>query len=371
MRTFFLLLLLSQHAFALDTGDGSFGVCDDITLTSPTVNNDNIYNCTDINIGAIDASTFSHTNAPVILKATGTVNIGNIDFQGQPGAILGGAGGPGAGAGGDFLGSASNGFPIGQGGQPPLAAAGCGTGDSEGSGGAGGNLVIQGDPGFDGILLTGTGGSLASGGLPGPTTISININNLTVAGAGGASGEAGCVAPTTPQSAGAGGGGGGAIQIIAGADVNITGTITVRGGDGEDIGTIGGGGGGGSGGIIIIQSEAQIILAGSLNADFGEGGTNLTLPVDEGDGGNGAPGMIILQDLDGVVPGVISPTPTVTPVNGSPSISRSSLSSDISCGTIASKNENKNLFFQMVIGFGFVLMISEVFRVQNTLRSLL
>lgn len=357
MRLFLLLSLISFNSFAqLDVGSNTTTDCTDADFLFPAAPPaNNVFECRDVTISTLSTADLFDPSLPLTIKATGNVSIGSIDFSGQPPFLGGGEPGAGGGSGGEYLTPPGHGLPLSRGGNMPTGPATCtGGSQAEGAGGAGGSLEDAGQPGLAGVEIIGTG-TVVPGGLPG-STITIDINNLTFAGSGGGAGERGCD-NTFDIAPGAGGGGGGGIKIAAAGNVSI-GTINVSGGAGGSVSTNAGGGGGGSGGIIIIQSLGQITTT-SLLAESGAGGTNTAAG---GDGGNGAPGVIFLQDADGIVPGSFSPATTPTPINGSTLAGKGSFSSDISCGTIASKNENKNPFFQMIIGFGFVLMISQVRR---------
>lgn len=363
MRFFFFLLILSDPAFAqIDVGTNTISDCTNVTFATPSPTFDNIYECRNVTITSpFETADLSDPSLPLNIKATGSVSIDAIDFQGLAAVgNFGGTGGPGAGAGGDFLVSGNNGLPLTHGGNTPAGTSFCAApGDTaEGPGGGGGSLEVTGQNGFIGGAPTATG-VLGPAGLAG-SLITFDINNFIFAGSGGGSGEVGCLnnAPTG-NNPGSGGGGGGGIFIRAAGSVTITGDINVFGGDGGNTANIDGGGGGGSGGIIVIQSLADIILTGAnLNADIGNGGTNSTASTIQGDGGDGAPGLIILEDIDGnITGGTFTPTPTVNPVGGTPATGSSSLKSDISCGSIAKASDDQNLTMQMMMGFVLTLML--------------
>ena len=78
--------------------------------------------------------------------------------------------------------------------------------------------------------------------------------------------------------------GGGALQVLAGGDLVVNGSILAHGGEGiETCGTEGGGTGGGSGGAVYL-SAANIDLNGSVTVYGGAGGRGRS----GGDGGAGA-----------------------------------------------------------------------------------
>jgi hypothetical protein len=114
---------------------------------------------------------------------------------------------------------------------------------------------------------------------------------------------------------GAGGAGGGFVDITSSADIRVFGTIDAAGGrGGNGVGGYafypgGGGGGGGSGGGIRLLTPSNIILStgARLTAAGGIGGaghvaTNAPPPVNNG--GTGAVGRLVLEDIDGVIEGI-------------------------------------------------------------------
>ena len=363
MRYFFFLLFIATPIFAqIDFGSNTATDCNNATFTVLSPTSDNVYECRNVTITSpFGTADLVDQSLPLNIKATGTVSIDAIDFQGLSAVgNFGGTGGPGAGSGGDFLVSGNNGSPASHGGNTPTGTSTCSSpGDTaEGPGGGGGSLEVAGQNGFIGGAPAGTG-VIGPAGLAG-TLITFDINNFTFAGSGGGSGEVGCLnnAPTG-SNPGGGGGGGGGIFIRAAGNVTITGGINVFGGDGGIATNIDGGGGGGSGGIIVIQSLANIILTGaSLNADIGNGGANSTPSTIQGDGGDGAPGLIFLEDIDGIISGgTFTPTPTINPVGSTPTSESSSLKSDITCGTIAKPNDDQNPIMQMMMGFMLAFML--------------
>jgi hypothetical protein len=368
MRIFFLLFIFQlTTAFAqFDVGTGTTDCVDaDFELPNPPRPN-NIYECKDVTIaGNLLTANLSDNSLPLVIKATGTVTIsGSISFEGQAGGTalaVGGSPGPGGGAGGNYLGNTEAGQPAGRGGFAPTNPGDCSNDplleNAEGSGGGGGGLKAAGSNGRPGVAKT-AGGIVFPGGARGNAT-TFNPGDFTLAGAGGGTGDYGCLAPNNDvgQDPGTGGGGGGGIYIHAAGDVNITGPIDAFGGAGGSANSLGGGGGGGSGGVIVIRSKGQIILGGSLDARGGAGGTNGTASTLEGDGGAGAPGVIFLQDLDGVVTGAITPDAILS--SSGPS---KNLESDISCGTIAKKKDAQNIL-QMTTGMGLVFALALLLRI--------
>jgi len=362
MHLLVFLLLFSPLTFAqLNPGSGAIPLCNENTFQNdpPTDPGTYTYDCVDVVITNTLTSPLTNNvfNLPLTIRATGSVSIdGSILLQGTDGNGDS-SGGPGGGAGGVFFFSGAPGEPTfpgppfpeppPQGGENPSQSASCSIGEAEGSGGGGGSLLTLGDNGKDGIYFTGDG-TVELGGLGGGTLYSLDLNSFISAGAGGGSGEAGC-STGTPVDASNGGGGGGGMRIISAGDITITGTINVSGGNGGSSTTLGGGGGGGSGGIIVLQSLSKINLNSTLLALGGQGGTNST-PGDGGNGGNGAPGYIYLEDVDGIKTYTGSFTPP------SPTSSKQSLNSDISCGTIAKAEESHSTSL-MLMAMGFLLVL--------------
>ena len=160
-------------------------------------------------------------------------------------------------------------------------------------------------------------------------------SDLTAELEGGSAGGGGS---TQPGGAG-GGGGGGALQIVSEGTLNVTGVISVNGGDGgagNAFGFTSGGGGGGSGGGLLVQADNVNISSNAvLSANGGDGGPagafspnnywyggggggggrivvsfanygmnlgSITAGAGSGNypGGNGSPGTVIFaQQLDG------------------------------------------------------------------------
>ncbi|MDB4966964.1 MAG: hypothetical protein JWN44_2653, partial [Myxococcales bacterium] len=134
-------------------------------------------------------------------------------------------------------------------------------------------------------------------------------------GSGGGGG-----APAGPD-AGRGGLGGGAVALL-GADVNVSGTIDVRGNVGVDANpsaSSAGGGGGGSGGSILV-SGGRVVL--DIGHDFlaagGKGGRGVSGGVGLGiSGGDGAGGRIYLaSDTLQIATGMTAATSDVPAVLG-------------------------------------------------------
>ncbi len=148
---------------------------------------------------------------------------------------------------------------------------------------------------------------------------------------GGAGGELRTFSSTVGRGpGGAGGGGGGFVDLTAGGNITVLGTIDAAGGAGGsnadgaftpnyawNPGTGGGGGGSGGGirlltpGDIVLQSSTVLTAAGGLGGAGGASqGTNPPL----NDGGDGGAGRIVLEDGDSVITGLGNAS--VTPSEG-------------------------------------------------------
>lgn len=343
----FLFLVFSFSALAqLNTGNGTVD-CVDADITGAA---SNVIECKTLTVTGPINSVFD-PNSPLIVRVKGTVTIsGSFNFQGQNGA-LGGAGGMAAGQSGGPSGFAGSGPAPGNPGVAGNCPAGGTADDAEGGGGGGGNLKSGAANGFSGTITVNSG--LAGAGGTASIAPAFDMNSFTFAGSGGGSGGDGCQADTVDATPpGTGGGSGGGLQIVAGGNVVISGTINTNGGDGQPGTVLDGGGGGGSGGVIIIQTLGQMNLTGAtLLAIGGAGGA----AVNTGDGGVGGEGYIILQDADGFIscPGCnVTPTTAATAVSASNTSAK--LTSDISCGTIGNKQDTH---FQMLGSFLFVLIV--------------
>lgn len=347
MRRFLILLFLFPSiCFGQACTENTFLPAPDPTLPFPPPGY-NTYNCTTLTISSAGLNRKADgSDEPLIINVTGDVVInGNINVDGGDGFILltdptdGPYGGPGASRGGGI--SGAEGEP---GGPftffPPEGSAPSRNGTcEEGGSGAGGFDTAGGD----GLNCSGTptitGGS-SWGSFP-----------LTRGGYGGGAG--GAFDTLGVFSTGSGGGGGGAIHIIStSGKITIARNVVIsaRGGRGGDANSPGGAGGGGSGGVVILDGALGVFNSGVINVQGGRAGINSGIG---GQGGAGRSGVYRIVNAGEVIEG----TGSTAPLSSS-----SKLTSDISCGTIASKNEDKNLFFQMIIGFAFVLTLSEVRR---------
>ena len=309
--------------------------CTDLTVSScPTLTIDSIQN--------LKAS----GGSPIVINVTGDVEInadiildGGDGFTMSANGTMGPQGGPGAEEGGGLL--------VGEG-QPQFGmSASSGLAPTNdpvcNNGGGGGGFISAGGNGSVCATATtamGLGGSI----------VSSSEFDFTGPFRGGFGGGAGGADETSPGvfSIGSGAGGGGALHIISGGTIKIKNgvRITARGGNGGNASAKGGGGGAGSGGVIWLQSSVSILNQGVIDVSAGRGGRNASTGVSGGQGGNG---VYRLESSSGIVSG-----------NGvlNSSSSSSSLKSDISCGTIGKPNENKNQFFQMMVGFGLVYLLA-------------
>lgn len=344
MRLFLFLSLLSLPAL-------SFGqACTHATLNAPDGDaSPNTYSCTTLNITGAVTKTPDGSLSPIIVTVSGDVTISaNITVNGGNGFTVtndgddgpfGGPGVPTKGGGidgleGEWLFGAPN---------PENGLSSPGVVCNDGGGGAGGFDT----PGDTGVDCSGNPSTFSFGGSDWGSTFPLTR--------GGFSGAAGGAYSNGAFSVGSGGGGGGAIHIISTGGsivVNSNAKISARGGNGGNAlniggGGFGGGGGGGSGGVILLDAAVGVTLNGVLDVTGGQGGSS----PGGGNGGNGKNGVYRVV-VNGVT--TIEDTIVTTPVVTNSSISK--LKSDISCGTVAKKNENQNLnlMFQMMVGFFLV-----------------
>jgi hypothetical protein len=126
---------------------------------------------------------------------------------------------------------------------------------------------------------------------------------------------------------GAGGGGGGGVDLTAGGDIRIFGTVDVsggRGGSGGNGGSTfqgGGGGGGGSGGGLRLLTPNSIefgvtTLITAAGGGGGSGGSGMPTGAPPNGGGSGGVGRLVFEDADSVITGFAGAT--VIPNEGSP-----------------------------------------------------
>jgi hypothetical protein len=359
MRLFYFLILFSLPfaAFAAPCTDANFAgaspannyyLCDSLTLSTTGINKKGDGNPDPI---FIEVTGDVVINANIIIDGNdGRTILGDNDFT-IPGGP--GSGGPGGWSGGGINSStAEPGQGVsgqdGTGGLADTSGRDCGSG-----GGAAANKTngTQGNVCFDGSSGTDTG-------LPG-TAIGTFPHNPTnpptpfdhFGGYGGGAGGPKAQALNI-YDLGSGGGGGGGIYIKATGTISIGNgvRISARGGAGGKSAFNGGGGGGGSGGTILLESPVSITNKGIFDARGGQSGSTRSASPHGGAGGTGGDGFVRLE-----INGVPNDLPTAyqdfsTPVGN--------LKSDITCGTIAKKNENQNLMFQMMVGFSLVTLLS-------------
>lgn len=280
-RTFAsLIALMPALALAFNSGstgaDGAFNPTVSQQITLP---DSGVFNYTSVNIPAGVTISYKKNaaNTPVVILATGDVNIaGNL--------WLGGGNSPDVGAGGNgnvgddgLPGNGSaGGYAGGSGGQVTNKAGGDGLGP--GGGMRGGNVHTSGGSTY---LIGGGGGGFGSVGTDaecsnysGVTTgkggVGYGSSQLLplIGGSGGGGGLGGSAFPSS-----GGGGGGGGILIAASGTVTVSGTLTANGGNSGATGGDGRGatGGGGAGGAIRIVATT-IAGNGTISATGGASG---------------------------------------------------------------------------------------------------
>ncbi len=327
----------TANTFPIVTGTVNTG-----TLATPIV-----YTFTgdlDIPAGVTITATGS---APLLIRCRGNANISgviNLDGDSLPGQLSAGAVAGGAAATALTL-AAQDPFQ-GNGGLSafdPMTAffySGGGLGGwhatPDAGGGGGGGMGTNGAAGLAGSLFGGAGGlSYGFPALPIPVLGSATLmeNFWPPAGSGGGAGGLGTPTPFNPLNPpplaeigfnGAGGRGAGSLAIMADSNINIIGSINVRGEVGS-VGAVGtngsgGGGGGGSGGAVLLQSIRGIAFgnAATANGSGGAGGLGGTGGVN--DGGTGSSGLFRWAlPANSAFPAlslIISPTATITPAAG-------------------------------------------------------
>lgn len=359
-----LLLLSSSSAFAIDTGDGSDGVCTDATFISAK----RTYQCISLTITGPIVLFKAVDGAQVVIKVQDDINItgtGSFDLSGGNGADGdgsnhdGGKAGAGGGAGGnsvvgaDGLNGSGAGSSYGAFGLYVADAAG-----SYGGGGGGGSFRTKaaGEPedGFD------SGGLATSKGANGSTFMtSGSMFDTSFTGGSGGAGGGGGTNLGADLSGSSGGGGGGAIHLVAGGNINIDGSIISNGGRGGGNATqFSGGGGGGSGGAIWIQAANELTVSGTITAIGGSGGdTDYGTGLGSAHGGDGGRGAIRLDDSDGVV----VPTGTVDAgfyqgvfIPTTSNVLSRQYASGVSCASVALDDHSKpfNNLINLVVGLG-------------------
>lgn len=293
------VLMLPIWAHAFDSGssgvDGEFRPTVDIELQLPE---DGVFNFTNVNIpqGVVVRFKPNTTNTPVVLLATGDVNIaGVIDVSGGWSTPVGAAGNGNTGDDGLPGEAGPGGFAGGAGGRPNAVLAQRLAGQGHGPGGGGVGLRYSSSD-----LGGGGGGFGGSGGTSGPTSSTHSAGGIRyssemllpiIGGSGGGGGVGGI------QFHGSGGGGGGgALLIAATGTVTVAGEILAIGGNsGASLGAgAGSSGGGGSGGAIRIIAD-RIGGNGKIQATGGTAGTVSDTGASNYRGGNGGTGRIRLE----------------------------------------------------------------------------
>lgn len=342
MRLFYFLLLIPTISISAPPD------CDDSDLLAGTAT------CTSLTINQNLNLPGSGLAVPLSISVNGNVYIkANIILDGANGGLLtlatqsgvnGGPGGqPGGGIGGTF---AEPGQTIPEGGFPGPLDADCGNG-----GGGGSSQVNDGDPG--GFCDTGT-----QNGVPGtsPQNFPSTLSGGFGGGAGGEKSTAGV------YDLGGGGGGGGAIRIEATGTITIDDgvVISAKGGNGGNSVNIGGAGGGGGGGTIHLIAGVAITNQGIFDVSGGQGGKARLVAPHGGNGGNGGNGIIRFEVGSNPPEDFTGRQDFST---GIPTSNRSSLKSDISCGTLAKKN-NDQMLFQMALGFMMIVLLRTLSRIR-------
>jgi hypothetical protein len=293
------------------------------------------------------------TKAIAIWVETGDISIsGAMDVSGFAGAsgYVGGLGGPGGFAGVNGhnpppqLGTASLNGP----GRGSTADGDYKSGSGAGYGGLGGDAgryVIGMGGGFGGSVYgepelytlwggSGGGGGRASsdsaGGGGGGGAIefyamngNIDITSTAVIKSNGGT-------PLVPTNYGAGGGSGGSVRFIASGNVTVAGTINANGGNGGSITKVGSAdncGGGGGGGRIAIYKGGSYTQTGTITVAGGPKGLNADVPP-VGLGTDGAAGTIYTAGTPSTLLAAYNPRPTdgdatwtLDPNYGGPTIS--------------------------------------------------
>ena len=378
MKLLIIFFLISNSAFAIDTGDGSDGACNvaggmDTQITSSR----KLYQCKTLELDA-DSNHFSGSQSgaggnALVIKVQGDIVVSagvTIDLSGADGiegsgssVINGGGSGAGGFKGGDAPGLGLDGL---MGSGPGAGSAGLYinpiTTTSQGGGGGGGSYKTKSNlKGVDGDSrggdsFPGTGGS--NGPIYGSE---ISFETLFIGGSGGAAGGAG-VDSNIPVSGSSGGGGGGAIHIISGGNIDINGWIISDGGNGGGLPTTmyAGSGGGGSGGAIWIQAAGDLTISatGKITTFGGLRGNNAIAYF----GGEGGLGRIRLDDSDGAITIIGSPIISQTPYSSSfaptaiPTVASNATAkqytSGVSCASVALDGPNRfyNNLINLILG---------------------
>jgi hypothetical protein len=295
------LLSFNLGALAYDSGgtgvDGAFSPSVSTRLPLPE---DGVFNFTTVDIPEGVTVTFEKntTNTPVIILATGDVNVaGTIDVSGTDSADVGAAGDgavgddsiPGTGGPGGYDGGMGGPYETDYAGGSGLGPGGGDNGfdylyPSNGrryrTGGAGGGFGAPGSYSWNGVVVGG------------PAYGSEFLLPL-IGGSGGGGGAGG-----NAFSGSGGGGGGGALLIAASGTINVTGSILANGGKsgasaGSPAGSPGGGGSGGAIRLIATTLAGNGIVSangGVAGAQSGSGDVYYAIA-----GANGGAGRIRLE----------------------------------------------------------------------------
>lgn len=255
----------------------------------------------------------------LIIRVTDTMTVaGLIEADGMPGedntvgAGAGGEGGPGGFPGGAGSPAAAAGADTGLPAFGNALGGGGGTSGANGGGGGGGCVADFVNGAFDSESGQAAGAGLSANCAKGSLGV-VQDFDLTGLHGGGGGGGGGGIASTKPGPGG--GGGGGAIRLIAMGDLQISGSITVRGGKGGDYPdvvnatTCAGGGGGGSGGTVWLQAGGTINGGGSIDVSRGEGGESTPCSTAQ-NGGAGSQGILRTDDRTGSAPTTVTIQPT-------------------------------------------------------------
>ena len=246
------LVSFASISFAFESGstgaDGAFSPQVDTTLQLPE---DGIFNFTTVNIpsGVVVRFEKNETNTPVVILATGDVEVaGQINVSGSNATPSGASGGGNLGDDGIPGQGGPGGFDGGFGGtiENPIGGNGLGPGGGFGATRLSGSNGCPGNGA--GFASAGSVGFSCQGGVAGVAYGNAELQPL-IGGSGGGGGHAGAI-----LGGSGGGGGGGAIMIASSGTINISGIIVANGGlAGPSSGTSSGGvGGEGSGGAIRI-----------------------------------------------------------------------------------------------------------------------
>ena len=316
---------------ALDMGDGSQGDFNistanqfgSVVATTITIDTNSHYPIlvTSFNLPSGWTLRGEGSNPLDIRSQTDIVVAGTIDCDGDDGEAInadnsvipqGGAGHCGGGSGGNG-GSVTVEATNGTAGGPSLVgglganAANSVPVPSNVGGGGGGAYRQVATPAEDGFDTTANPWVSAGTNFRNDTFSEIGSGYGGGSGGGGGGAYSG-VDGANHSSGGAGGAGGGVILLRAVRDIEISGSVFARGGQGG--GTTGtlraGGGGGGGGGSIAVWAGRDLIFTGAISASNGLGGDsgidNADLPAgdfpDQGDGGDGSQGRTWITDKD-------------------------------------------------------------------------